>query len=153
MTTTTVKKAVKPSGTKSKKQVQAIWVLARGRGMTDEQLHTLVEAETGNESIRALSRANADKVIVALGGTAFNQQRKARRTRQDHHQQTGTPQMAMGSQLDLMRSLANRRSWTEESLKKFCQRMIRKDAPQTTKQANTIIEALKSMNRRDGLVG
>lgn len=144
----------KPKGTKSKKQVQAIWSLARSKAITDEQLHSLVAATcNGNDSIRALSRTDADKVIVALGGTAFNQQRKARRTRQDHHQQTGTSQIAMGSQLDLMRSLANRRSWTEESLKKFCQRMIRKDAPQTTKQANTIIEALKSMNRRDGLTG
>lgn len=153
MTSTTTRATGKPNGTKSKKQVQAIWVLARGRGMTDEELHSLVAAETGNESIRALSRANADKVIIALGGTAFNTKRKTRRTRQDHHQQTNTKQIAAGSQLDLMRSLANRRDWTEDSLKKFCQRMIKRDHPATTTQANTIIEALKSMNRRDGLVG
>lgn len=144
---------VTPKGDKTNAQVRAIWSLTWHKGMTDEQLHLLVEAETGNPSIRALSKQDADKVIVALGGKAFTTRGKSRRTRQDHHQQTGTPQMAMGSQLDLMRSLASRRGWTEESLQKFCQRMIKRNQPATTKQANTIIEALKSMNRRDGLVG
>lgn len=144
---------IKPNGTKSKKQVKAIWSLARGKGLTDEQLHSLVAATVGgNDSIRALSRTNADKVIVALGGTAFNK-RIARRTRQDHHQQTGTKQIVTASQLDLIRSLAARRGWSEESLQKFCQRQIKRDQPATTIQANKIIEALKAMNRRDGLVG
>lgn len=144
---------VTPKGTKTTAQVRAIWSLTWHKALTDEQLHLLVEAETGNPSIRALSREDADKVIVALGGKAFNTKRKTRRTRQDHHQQNDTKQIAAGSQLDLMQSLASRRGWTEDSLKKFCQRMIKRDHPATTKQANTIIEALKSMNRRDGLVG
>lgn len=141
----------KPNGTKTKLQVKAIWSLARGKAMTDEQLHDLVAATCdGNDSIRALSKADADKVIEALGGKPFFK-RGAKRTRQDHHQQTGTKQVVSGTQLDLMNSLAKRRSWTEESLKKFCQRMIHRDAPATTKQANTIIEALKKMNQRENL--
>lgn len=140
----------KPAGNKTKNQVKAIWGLARKQSMTDEQLHDLVDATTQKDSIRALNRDEADKVIVALGGTALCK-RKPRRTRQDHHQKAGVAQIASGSQLDLINSLAKRRNWTDESLKKFCQRMIRRAAPTTTKQANTIIEALKDMNRRDGV--
>jgi len=139
-----------PRGTKTQAQVKAIWSLARGRKMTDDQLHDLVEGETGQRSIRALSRAQADKVIVALGGKAlFN--RVARRTRQNYHQQDGIKQVASKEQLSLLRDLAKRRQWSDESLTKFCRRMIRRDRPATTIQANKIIEALKSMNRRDNL--
>lgn len=138
------------AGTKTKKQVQTIWAIARKKAMTDEQLHALVEVESGNESIRALSKEDADKVIIALGGKPHFRS-KPRRTRQDHHQQTGTKQIVSGTQLELIQSLAAKRNWSPEGLVKFCQRMIKRDKPATTKQANTIIEALKDMNKRDNL--
>ncbi len=145
-----MKTTTAPAGNKTRSQVKAIWALAWKKGMSDEQLHLLVEAETGNPSIRALNKQNADKVISALGGKPQFKS-KPRRTRQDHHQQTGTRQIVGGTQLELINSLAAKRGWNDDSLKKFCQRMLRKDAPTTTKQANTIIEALKSMNQRNNL--
>jgi len=147
---TKVKDPDTPLGTKTKEQVKAIWSRARTRAITDEHLHDLVEAETGQRSIRALSREQADQVIVALGGAPLAK-RIARRTRQGYHQAKGIKQVASQEQLELMRSLAKKRQWSDESLSKFCRRMIKRDSPATTKQANTIIEALKSMNQRDQL--
>ncbi|MGE0133290.1 MAG: phage protein GemA/Gp16 family protein [Blastocatellales bacterium] len=137
-----------PAGTKTKEQVRSIWSRARERKMSDEQLHDLVEAETGQRSIRALSREQADKVIVALGGVPLTK-KVAKRTRQHHHQQRGVKQIVTEEQLKLMDDLARGRNWSDETLTKFCRRMIKRERPATTVQANKIIEALKAMNARD----
>lgn len=136
-----------PVGNKTKVQVKAIWSRARQRAMTDDQLHDLVEAETGQRSIRALNRAQADKVIVALGGVPLT--KKPRRTRQHHHQKHGVKQIVSDEQLKLLNDLAARRNISPDGMKRLCQRMLRKDAPTTTIEANKIIEALKAMNARD----
>lgn len=138
---------------KSLPQLRAIFGLAKGRGLNLDSLHTLVEAETGQTSIAALSPEQANKVISALGGKPlkFAESKTPRRTTQYRRQRTGAKQIVTQEQLTLISRLAAQREWTSESMVKFCQRTIKTDRPKTTKQANVIIEALKAMNSRDGL--
>jgi len=133
------------------KQRAAIFGLAKTRGLNDEALHLLVEAETGKVSIKELSFADANKVIIGLGGKAFQRDSRPRRTRQHHHQQAGVPQIVSEEQLALLNSLALKRQWTATTLDNFCRKMIKTARPKTTKEANIVIEALKAMNKRDNL--
>lgn len=138
---------------KSLPQLRAIFGLAKKRGLSLESLHILVEAETGQTSLAELTAAQANKVITALGGQPLssNKSRAPRRTEQYRRQRTGAKKIVTPEQLNLITRLAAQRNWTAASLAKFCNRMIRRDKPASTHQANTIIEALKSMNAREGL--
>lgn len=134
---------------KSTGQVRAIFGLAKERGMDPEEaLRDVVEAVTQRtRSISALSHAEAEQVIARLKGDRFT----PRRTLQWRRKKAGVKQVVQEAQLTLIAELAAQRDWTAESLSKFCQRMIKRDRPATTQQANTITEALKAMNRRDHL--
>ncbi len=139
-----------PAGNKSKKQVAAIWQLAKTRKIDSDELHTLVHNVTGQDSIRLLSKAEADKVIVKLGGTPFNRIKGTpRRTVQYRRRSAGVQQIAQPAQLELMRSLAGARGMSDEGLESLTRRIIKCSQPRTTKEANKVIEALKAMNRRD----
>lgn len=134
------------------KQRAAIFGLAKARGLNHETLHSLVEAEVGKTSIKELTFAEANKIIVAMGGKAFQRGgEKPRRTRQHHHKQAGVSQIVTEDQLALINSLAQKRNWTATSLDNFCRRMLKRPRPTTTIEANKIIEALKTMNSRDNL--
>ena len=133
------------------KQRAAIFGLAKTRGLNDEMLHSLVEAEVEKTSIKELSFAEANKVIVALGGKAFLRGQSPRRTRQHHHKESGVTQIVTEEQLTLINKLALKRNWTATSLDNFCRRMLKRPRPKTTIEANKIIEALKAMNSRDNL--
>ncbi|HMV46546.1 MAG TPA: DUF1018 domain-containing protein [Blastocatellia bacterium] len=135
-----------PAGTKTKAQVRELWARARQRGLDDEGLHNLVKAETGSDSIRGLSKSQADKVIAALGGVPH--QRKRSRTSQHRRQKAGVKQIVTQEQLDLMKFLAGELDWKNESLNKFCQRQIKRDQPSTTAEANKVIEGMKAILKR-----
>ncbi len=138
-------------GNKTQQQNRAIWALAHKLGFNDDDVHQLVEEVTGKQSIRALSRKEADDVIVKMGGTPFFRDTKntPRRTVSYRRQQTGVATLVSDSQIDLLNSLAARRGMSAQGLKSLCLRMIKREAPLTTKDANKIIEALKAMNARD----
>ena len=152
MRNTATKPKSKPQADdKTVAQLRAIFGLAKQRGLNSDTLHMLVEAETGKASIKELNFTDANKVIRGLGGREFKRAETPRRTTQYRRQRTGAEQIATKEQFTLIGRLASQRDWTPESMIKFCQRTIRTDRPKTTKQANVIIEALKSMNARDGL--
>lgn len=132
-------------------QRAAIFGLAKTRGLNDEMLHSLIEAEVEKTSIKELSFAEANKVIVALGGKSFLRGQSPRRTRQHHHKESGVTQIVTEEQLALINKLALKRNWTATSLDNFCRRMLKRPRPKTTIEANKIIEALKAMNSRDNL--
>lgn len=136
-----------PAGNKTKAQVRSIFGRAKERGLNDEQLHSLVSAETGLDSIRALNKEQADKVIVALGGVALTS-RKSRRTAQHHRQKAGVKQIVTQEQLNLMTFLADQLGWTIGSTEKFCKRQIRREKPTTTEEANKVIEGMKAILKR-----
>lgn len=138
--------AAPPAGNKTKAQVREIWARARQRGLTDETLHQLVSAETGSDSIRALNKTQADKVIVALGGVQH--QRKRSRTAQARRQKAGVKQMVTQAQIDLITFLLAELGWTIASLEKFCKRQVKRDKPTTTEEANKVIEGMKAILKR-----
>jgi hypothetical protein len=136
-------------GDKTGRQVRAIFGLAKARELNDDELRAVVEEVTGQRHISALSRHDADKVIGRLGGTPLT---TPRRTVQHRRQRAGVPQLATPAHLDLMHSLARRRGMADSDLEQLSVRQCGHYPPRTTAETNSVIEALKSMNRRDGLL-
>jgi len=144
--------SLKPSKTTA--QVRAIFGLARKRGFDEADLHALVEEATatrngkgGKQSIRDLNVTEADKVIVRLGGQPL----AARRTVQERRRKAGVQQVVGQGQLDYIASLASQRQWGAETLQQFCLKLCKHFPLRTTRDANKVIEALKAMNKREGL--
>lgn len=138
----------RPVRLKTTGQVRAIFGAAKERGFDDEKLRDIVESVTKRtRHISQLTHAEADLVIQRLKADSF----VPRRTLQWRRKKAGVSQLVQETQLKLIADLATQRNWSADSLTQFCQRMIKRDRPVTTAQANTIIEALKSMNRRDKL--
>lgn len=133
-------------GNKTLQQTRAIFGLAKHRGLNDDELRAVVEEQTGQRHISALSRHGADKVIARLGGTP---QTTPRRTVQHRRKQAGVPQLATPSHLELMYSLARRRGMDDAGLESLALRVIKHFPPRTTSETNKVVEALKAMNRRD----
>ncbi len=145
---TNIVKANAKRGAKSPAQVRCIFALAKQRGLSDDELHAVVEEATGQRSIAALSRQTAERVIVRLGGS---QPVACRRTTQYRRQRTGVVQLATPAHLDLMHSLARRRNLSAEGLTALSTRIVKHYPPRTTVETNKVIEALRAMNARDGL--
>lgn len=134
--------------TKTTNQVRAIHAEARKRGIDPDTLHDLVENVTRRtRSIAALTHAEAQKVIQRMKGDGF----VPLRTLQHHRQKSGIPVLVRPEQLTLIAELSSQRDWSVETLATFCKRQCKREMPRTTSDANKVIEALKAMNRRDGL--
>lgn len=95
----------------------------------------------------------ANAIIVKLGGDAVTTRPVSRRTENYRKQVAGVKTIETDAQLKKIDELAAMRGWSQESLAKFCRRVIKKDSPATTEEGNKIVEGLKAMNRRDGLIG
>lgn len=143
-------------------QRRAIFGLAKRNGLDDEMIRSAVETVTGrtidfqHTGIADLTFSEANQLIAKLGGVPFasrdlHRQRKNAEIKRAVRK-GGNPDIK--SQLDLIAELASQREQMRgkpEALKSFIQRCIKKDAPTTTTEATVIIEALKAMNRREGL--
>lgn len=127
---------------KSTQQVRAIYGEAKRRGLDNDALHEIVGG-----SIKALSFAEAQKVIQRLKADSF----VPLRTLQYRRAKAGVQQIVTDEMLTLIAELASQRKWSPETLQNFCVRQCKKKAPRTTVDANKVIEALKSMNKRKGL--
>jgi hypothetical protein len=135
---------------KSTVQVRAIYGIARKNGLDDELLHDVVESVTKRtRSIAALTHVEANQVIAHLKGEAYPP--TPRRTVQHRRKRAGVQQVIQQGQLDLIAALATQRNWSAQTLIDFCKRQCGHHPLRTTKDANKVIEALKSMNRREGL--
>jgi hypothetical protein len=127
--------------------VRAIFGLAKTRGLTDDELRAVVEEQTGSRSISGLSRHDAEKVINRLNGVTP----PPRRTVQHRRRRAGVPQIASPAHLDLMRSLARRREMSDEGLEQLSIRQCGHYPPRTTSETNSVVEALKAMNKREAV--
>ena len=136
---------------RSIKQNNAIFGLASKHGVDHESLRDLAaEVSDGRvDRLSMLSFEEANRMIHRLGGDPFAGNGSPRRTVNYQRQQAGVQQIAQPAQLSLMRDLAAGRGWSDESLEKFCLRVIKYPRPRTTAETNKIIEALKAMNKRD----
>lgn len=139
---------------KTKEQMGRIFGLARKLDLefdSDDVRRGYAIGVSGGrvDKLSLLSFDEANELIRNLGGDPFSHG-TPRRTVNYHRQQAGVQQIAQGSQLELMRSLASGRGITDEGLANLCRRMLKgKASPRTTAETNKIIEALKAMNARD----
>lgn len=133
---------------KSSGQLRAIFAEARKHGLDHEALREMAESITRRtRQLRELTHAEAESLLRQLRGRDF----VSLRTIQYRRQQGGIEQVVRPGQIKLIAKLASQRAWSSEALLKFCQRQCGFSRPRTTAQANKIIEALKSMNKRDSL--
>jgi hypothetical protein len=136
-------------------QRKSIFGLMKARGVRTEEVALHVQAiagqtvEEGKTGISLLTFRDANELIVKLGGVPHAS--KSRRTVQRLKKMAGIETVPSERQLKFIADLASQRGWSAEGLRGFIRRQTGHDTPQTTKQANAVAEALKSMNRRDGL--
>jgi hypothetical protein len=137
-----------PHKPKTTGQVRAIHAEAAKRGIDPDTLRDIVADVTRRtRSIKELTYIEAQRVIQRLKGSAF----VPLRTLQYRRQKAGVPQLVTAEQLTLIAELASQRKLTVEGLSRLCKRACKREVPRSTADANKVIEALKSMNRRDGL--
>jgi hypothetical protein len=106
-----------------------------------------------NSSISQLSFDEANAVIKALGGDPFTPRGNSVRAQNYRKQQAGIKSIETENHLNFIDELARLRNMTPEGVAKLATRMNLPYPPRTTEQGNKIVEALKAMNKRDGIGG
>lgn len=115
-----------------------------------EMVFGITEGRTCSTKEMTFDEANV--MIKRLDGRPVVEQPlkdKSRRTVQYHRQKQGVEQIITPTMKDFIHSLQRGRNMSDDGLKSLCRRMLKKDFPQTNKEANKIVEAIKAMNRRD----
>lgn len=110
--------------------------------LNDDELHWLVQAHTGKDSLKELNRRELQTVVRVLGGMR-DSAKKARRG------DTGNAETA--AQRRKIYKLAQELGWDKPArINGMCRRMFRVDRVEwlSYKQCSDLIEALKSMVRR-----
>lgn len=141
---------------KTTDQLRAIFGLGKSVGMDKDSLMELANEMTDGkvERLSLLTFDQANAMIVHLGGDAFPAPgHVAVRTANYRKQKAGVKTVESTKHLRLIADLAAKRNMSEIGLASLCMRIIKRTSPQTTAQGNKIIEALKAMNKRDGLAG
>lgn len=123
----------------TKPQIRAIWALARHLGMDSDQVHALVQEVTGSDSVSALNKAGAIRVIDAMKA-------KAGKVRpQDRVSQ---------NQAWLIEELVRQLGWSDnpKRLQGFMKRVVGVDHIQwlTPDQSRKVVEGLKAILKRQG---
>ncbi|WP_283681243.1 regulatory protein GemA [Parablautia sp. Marseille-Q6255] len=125
--------------------IRTIWGLAKcdELRMTDEELHLVVMAQTGKESIRKLTKKEITRVVYVLSQMKESS-RRGREVRTPQYD--GTTQNQRRKVYKLMQSLG----WNEKRINGMCRRMFKIDRLEwlNYKQISDLIEALKAMLNR-----
>jgi len=128
--------------TKTPGQLRTIFAVGKERGLDHDELR-----EMAGGSLRKLSYSDAERLIQRLKGQSF----VPLRTLQHRRAKAGVKVMVQQSQIDLIVQLAAQRNWSRYTLSAFSLKVCKRERPLTTDEANKVIEALKAMNRREGL--
>lgn len=126
-----------------KPTVRMLWGLAKcpELSLTDEELHLLVSAQTGKDSIRLLNQRELATVIGVLGDMKSSVLRNGK-----NRGNTGTDH-----QRKKIYKLAEILGWDKAArINGFCKRMFKVSCVEwlTYEQCSTLIEALKKMAER-----
>ncbi len=140
-------------------QIQRLFGLAKPKaelaGMnTKEYLEELRGQITRGRtmSLSTLTFEEANFMIEVLGGTPFSLFTRSKRTENYRKQVAGIKTIETDAHLKKIEDLAAQLGWDADRLRGFCQRQVKKDSPATTEDGNKVLEGLKAMNRRDGLL-
>lgn len=139
---------------KTVEQNRAIFGLGHKLSMETDDLRDLAEDVSGGRtrSLKEITFDEANAIIVRLGGEAFppdGSPAVPRRTVNHRKQQAGVVTLASPAHLKKMDDLAAARGISPEGLERMCFRMLRSKRPKTAKGCNAVIEALKSMAKRE----
>lgn len=127
--------------------IRTIWGLAKCKELllTDDELHWLVAAHTGKDSIRKLSQKEIKLVI----GVLVNMKLSATKNKKSIRQISGN--VGTGNQRRKIYKLAQALGWQDEQkVNGMCKRMFNIDCVEWLdyKQCSKLIEALKAMTQR-----
>lgn len=119
-------------------QIRMIYGLARRCGMGGDELHGMIAAQTGRESIRELTIYQGVQLIDRLKGMAGEPVRE------------DIPGRASDGQRSMIRSVIREMGWTDERLRAFLDKRyhVSDVAFLPSAKCGAVIEALKAM--RDG---
>jgi hypothetical protein len=138
---------------KTSTQIRAIFGLAkRNRFELDDDAKAglaVVASNGRTDRLSLLTFAEANVAIKNLGGEPFEPRYVPRRTENYRRPKAGVKQIAQPAHLELMYKLAAQRNMSSDGLERMGRRMIKTWPPRTTDETNKVVEALKSMNRRD----
>lgn len=113
-----------------------------------EMAYDITNGETEHTS--ELTIEECDKLIARLESFLPKEEKRSPRTIRYHRQKAGVVNINVAKQWktiqDLWLKFPHRRL---SGLEKICLRTIKKPKPLTTKEANKIFEAVKSMNQRE----
>lgn len=140
-------------GGKTKSQLVRIITLQADLRMSEKEMRDVCEKVSGQRSRKYLSKNQADAMIKAMGGTPLLRKYKSgepsKRTQQLHRQRAGVISLASHAQREKIRELALANGITEDGWQAISARVNGgKKIPQTSPEAQRVIEALKSMLRR-----
>lgn len=127
--------------------IKTVWGIAKSPELrlTDEELHLVVAAHTGKESIKELNKRELCRVISVLG----NMKESARKAEGSRSHRGGNP--ATENQRKKIYKLAQSLGWDKPArLNGFCKKMFHVSSVEWLdyRQCSKLIEALKSMGQR-----
>lgn len=141
--------AVKKAPKTPEPTVRTLWGLAKSQElhMTGEELHLVVQAQTGKDSMRKLTASEIRRVAYVLGEMKDSAKRGRRKA--------AAVSNATSRQLQKIHALERELGWADDPrrLSGFCRRMFRVESVcwLTYAQCSKLIEALKKMAaRREG---
>lgn len=134
---------------KAQSTIKMVWGIAKSPELklTDEELHLLVAAHTGKESIKALDKGELRTVIRVL----VNMKKSAGQQEQGQAKRTGN--VGTENQRAKIYKLAQELGWDRpERVNGLCRKMFGTDRVEWLNymQCSKLIEALKSMAARKG---
>lgn len=129
--------------------LRTVWGLAKSAELhlTDEELHMIVCAQTGKDSLKLLNKGEISGMVCYLRHLKDSVRRTDRK--QGHPSNRGNPSTA--NQRKKIAGLCRELGWEEpKRLNGFCRRMFRVDSIDwlNYSQCSTLIEALKKMAAR-----
>lgn len=141
---------------RTKAQNTMIHAIAAKLGLDKDSLHELAFDVSGKRTERTseLSVDEAAKLInrLQMWANPHALENKSTRTMQYRRQQAGVARIVTPEHIDKMRSLwFAKPGRTESGLESLTLRQIKLEKPRTTKQCNSVIEAIKAMNLREGI--
>lgn len=149
---------MKKAQPKSNSQIRRLFGLAKPNAHTacmevHDYLADLANHVTGERtaSLADLTFDEANAMIKALNGDPFPKYGQSRRTENYRKQKAGIKSVETENHLNFILELAQLRGMSLDGVTKLAGRMNLPWPPRTTEQGNKIVEALKAMNKRDGL--
>lgn len=139
---------------KSNRQIKRIFGLGHKWGFGKEELEACAEDVTNGRTYRLsqLTFDEANAMIVRLGGIPLSSTGTSKRNENYRKQSAGIKTIETEAHLHKIYELGGLRQMNEDGLRSLATRMKLPWPPSTTEQGNKIVEALKAMNRRDGLL-